>query len=103
MIPRGPDPKNLAYIATKGALIALIEPLSVGLAPLNITVNGFNPGPTDSGWISEEMKEQFLPIFPMGRIGLPEDAARGISFLASDESQWITGQVIKSEGGFLGK
>lgn len=36
-------------------------------------------------------------------IGIPEDAAITISFLASDESQWITGQVIKSEGGFLGK
>jgi 3-oxoacyl-[acyl-carrier protein] reductase len=103
MVSGGNDSNNLAYIATKAALIGLIEPLSVGLAPLNITVNGFNPGPTDSGWINEEMKQQFLPMFPMGRIGLPEDAARGISLLASDESQWITGQVIKSEGGFLGK
>lgn len=103
MVSKGPDPDNLAYILTKGALIGLIEPLSVGLAPLHITVNGFDPGPTDSGWITEEMKEHFLPMFPMGRIGLPEDAAKGISFLVSDESQWITGQVIKSEGGFLGK
>ncbi|OBZ12220.1 SDR family oxidoreductase [Bacillus sp. FJAT-26390] len=103
MVSKGPDPDNLAYIATKGALIGLIEPLSVGLAPLQITVNGFDPGPTDSGWMNEEMKAGFLPMFPMGRIGLPEDAARAISFLASDESQWITGQVIKSEGGFLGK
>lgn len=103
MVSKGPDPDNLAYIATKGALIGLIEPLSVGLAPLHITVNGFDPGPTDSGWMDEEMKAGFLPMFPMGRIGLPEDAARAINFLASDESQWITGQVIKSEGGFLGK
>jgi 3-oxoacyl-[acyl-carrier protein] reductase len=103
MVSKGPDPDNLAYIATKGALIALIEPLSVGLAPLQITVNGFDPGPTDSGWMNEKLKEHFLPMFPMGRIGLPEDAAKTISFLASDESQWITGQVIRSEGGFLGK
>jgi 3-oxoacyl-[acyl-carrier protein] reductase len=103
MVSKGPDPDNLAYISTKGALIGLIEPLSVGLAPLHITVNGFDPGPTDSGWITEEMRTHFFPMFPMGRIGLPEDAARGISFLASDDSQWITGQVIKSEGGFLGK
>ncbi|WP_054954785.1 SDR family oxidoreductase [Paenibacillus dakarensis] len=103
MVSKGPDPNNLAYTLTKGALIGVIEPLSVGLAPLHITVNGFDPGPTDSGWITEEMKAQFLPLFPMGRIGLPEDAARGISFLASDDSQWITGQVIRSEGGFLGK
>jgi len=103
MVSKGPDPNNLAYIATKGTLIGLIEPLSVGLAPLQITVNGFDPGPTDSGWMDEQMKAGFLPMFPMGRIGLPEDAAKTISFLASDESQWITGQVIKSEGGFLGK
>ncbi|MFC7679166.1 SDR family oxidoreductase [Paenibacillus sp. GCM10028914] len=103
LVSKGPDPNNLAYTLTKGALIGLIEPLSVGLAPLHITVNGFDPGPTDSGWITEELKEHFLPMFPMGRIGLPEDAARGISFLASDDSQWITGQVIRSEGGFLGK
>lgn len=94
---------RIIFMVSKGALISLIEPLSVGLAPLQITVNGFDPGPTDSGWINDEMNAQFLPLFPMGRIGLPEDAARGIRFLASDESQWITGQVIKSEGGFLGK
>ncbi|MBO9609888.1 MAG: SDR family oxidoreductase [Paenibacillaceae bacterium] len=103
MVSGGPDSNNLAYIATKAAVIGIIEPLSVGLAPLNITVNGFNPGPTDSGWMNEEMKQHFLGMFPMGRIGLPQDAARGVTLLASDESQWITGQLIKSEGGFLGK
>lgn len=103
MVSGGPDSNNLAYIATKSAVIGIIEPLSVGLAPLNITVNGFNPGPTDTGWMNEEMKQHFLGLFPMGRIGLPQDAARGVTLLASDESQWITGQIIKSEGGFLGK
>lgn len=103
MVSKGPDPNNLAYIATKGALLGFIEPLSVGLAPLYITVNGLDPGPTDSGWMDEDMKAGFLPMFPMGRIGLPEDAAKAIGLLASDESQWITGQIIKSEGGFLGK
>ena len=103
LLSGGPDANNLAYIATKGALAALIEPLSVGLAPLQMTVNGFDPGPTDSGWINDDMKEQFLPLFPMGRIGLPEDAAKGIAFLASDEAQWITGQVVRSQGGFLGR
>ncbi|WP_341282848.1 SDR family oxidoreductase [Paenibacillus sp. FSL H8-0537] len=103
MVSKGPDADNLAYTATKGALIALIEPLAVGLAPLQITVNGFDPGPTDSGWMDDGMKAHFLPLFPMGRIGLPEDAAKTIRFLASDDAQWITGQVIRSEGGFLGK
>ncbi|MCY9043669.1 SDR family oxidoreductase, partial [Bacillus inaquosorum] len=39
--------------------------------------------------------------FPMGRIGTPDDAARMIVFLASDEAEWITGQIIHSEGGFI--
>ncbi|MBD8497997.1 SDR family oxidoreductase [Paenibacillus arenosi] len=103
MVSKGDDPDNLAYIATKGALLGLIEPLSVGLAPLHITVNGIDPGPTDSGWMDDTLKGFLQPMFPMGRIGVPEDAARAICFLASDESQWITGQVIKSEGGFRGK
>ncbi|MGU3471022.1 SDR family oxidoreductase [Paenibacillus sp. D51F] len=103
LVSKGPDPGNLAYIATKGAVIGIIEPLSVALAPLGITVNGFDPGPTDTGWIDGELRERFLPMFPMGRIGMPEDAARGIAFLAGDASGWITGQVIRSEGGFLGK
>ncbi|WP_226673802.1 SDR family oxidoreductase [Rossellomorea aquimaris] len=103
MVSKGPDPNNLAYIATKGMLISITEPLSVGLAPIGITVNSVDPGPTDSGWISDEIREHLLPLFPSGRIGQPEDAAKLISFLASEESAWITGQLIKSEGGFLGK
>ncbi|MGM0751553.1 MAG: SDR family oxidoreductase [Bacillota bacterium] len=103
MVSKGPDPNNLAYIASKGMLIAITEPLSVGLAPIGITVNSVDPGPTDSGWINEELKGHLLPMFPMGRIGEPEDAAKLIRFLASDDSGWISGQLIKSEGGFLGK
>jgi 3-oxoacyl-[acyl-carrier protein] reductase len=47
-----------------------------------------------------ELKRELLPRFPQGRTGLPEDAARLIAFLASDEASWITGQVIHSRGGF---
>ncbi|NMH69354.1 SDR family oxidoreductase [Bacillus sp. RO3] len=103
MVSKGPDPNNLAYIASKGMLIAVTEPLSVGLAPIGITVNAVDPGPTDSGWINEEIRDHLLPLFPTGRIGKPEDAAKLIKFLASEDSEWITGQLIKSEGGFLGK
>ena len=103
MVSKGPDPNNLAYIASKGMLIAITEPLSVGLAPVGITVNSIDPGPTDSGWITDEIRNHLLPMFPSGRIGEPEDAARLINFLASEESRWITGQLIKSEGGFIGK
>lgn len=97
---KGPMPGNLAYAATKGAISVFTESLAAELAPLRITVNAVDPGPTDSGWMSEELKKALLPQFPMGRIGLPEDAARLITFLASDDSEWITGQIIHSRGGF---
>ncbi|TDG00553.1 SDR family oxidoreductase [Paenibacillus piri] len=103
LVSKGPDPDNLAYTATKGALIALTEPLSVALAPLGITVNCIDPGPTDTGWMSDEIRGRLQPLFPAGRIGLPEDAANGIALLCSDEAQWMTGQLIRSEGGFIGK
>ncbi|WP_204464434.1 SDR family oxidoreductase [Shouchella xiaoxiensis] len=103
LVSGGPDPNNLAYIATKGMIIAATEPLSVALAPIGITVNSINPGPTDSGWMNDEIKNHLLPQFPSGRIGKPEDVAKTISFLSSDDSYWLTGQTIRSEGGFLGK
>ena len=97
----GPMPGELAYAATKGAISAFTRSISQELAPLGITVNAVNPGPTDSTWMTDEIREQLLPKFPMGRIGLPEDVARTIAFLASEEAKWITGQVINSEGGFI--
>jgi NAD(P)-dependent dehydrogenase (short-subunit alcohol dehydrogenase family) len=74
--------------------------LSAELASYGITVNAIDPGATDSGWMTEEIRQELLPRFPMGRIGQPEDAARLIAFLASDEAAWITGQVIHATGGF---
>jgi len=103
LVSGGPDPNNLAYIATKGMIIAITEPLSVALAPIGITVNSINPGPTDSGWINEDVKVHLQAQFPTGRLGKPEDTAKVITFLASDDSYWLTGQTIRCEGGFLGK
>ncbi|MDO3411060.1 SDR family oxidoreductase [Saccharibacillus sp. CPCC 101409] len=97
---KGPMPGNLIYAATKGAISVFTESLAAELAPLHITVNAVDPGATDSGWMTESIKQELLPAFPMGRIGLPEDAARLIAFLASDDSRWITGQIIHSRGGF---
>lgn len=97
----GPMPGELAYAATKGAISAFTRSLSQELAPLGITVNAVNPGPTDSTWMNDKTREDLLPKFPMGRIGVPEDVARTIAFLASDEAKWITGQIINSEGGFI--
>jgi 3-oxoacyl-[acyl-carrier protein] reductase len=95
-----PMPGELAYGATKGAIEAFTVSLSAELAPHSITVNAVDPGPTDSGWMTDEIRQELLPRFPMGRIGQPEDAARLIAFLASEEAAWITGQVIHASGGF---
>lgn len=92
---------EIAYAATKGAVDALTVTLSAEVASRGITVNAVNPGPTDSGWMTEEIRQNVLQRFPMGRIGKPEDAARLVAFLASDEAEWVTGQIIHSEGGFM--
>jgi 3-oxoacyl-[acyl-carrier protein] reductase len=96
----GPMPGELAYVAGKGAIEAFTVSLAAEVAARGITVNAVDPGPTDSGWMSEQNKQALLPHFPQGRLGQPEDAARLIAFLASDAAQWITGQIIHSTGGF---
>ncbi|MDW4511029.1 SDR family oxidoreductase [Priestia megaterium] len=97
---KSPEPGNLAYVATKGAVSTFTKSVSIELAPLKITVNAVDPGPTNTGWMSSELKEELLPKFPMGRLGEPRDAAKLVIFLASEESEWITGQIIHSDGGF---
>ncbi|WP_100010028.1 SDR family oxidoreductase [Lentibacillus sediminis] len=98
---QGPMQEELAYVATKGAISAFTLSLSAEVASLGITVNAVNPGPTDTGWMTEELKKELIPKFLLGRMGQPGDAARLVAFLASEEAGWITGQVINSEGGFL--
>jgi 3-oxoacyl-[acyl-carrier protein] reductase len=96
----GPMSSELAYIASKGALHQLTWSLSAHLIPRGITVNTVNPGPTDTGWASPALTEQIRQQAPLGRWGRPEDAARLIAWLATDDAAWITGQVINSTGGF---
>lgn len=95
----GPMPGELAYAATKGAVEAFTISLSAEVASLGITVNAVDPGITDTGWIPAELKTRWADESPRGRVGTPDDAARLIRFLASEEAGWITGQVIHSRGG----
>jgi 3-oxoacyl-[acyl-carrier protein] reductase len=94
-----PMPGELAYIATKGAVEALTTSLAAGVARRGITVNAVDPGATDTGWISAELMKQWTAQAPMGRVGVPQDAANLICFLASAQAEWITGQVLHSRGG----
>ncbi len=91
---------NLPYGSSKGAVSAMTRYLAREAAPYGITVNAVDPGPTDTGWMDEETKAAILDQSPSGRIGLPVDAARTIAFLASPAAEWITGQVIRADGGF---
>ena len=95
-----PMPGELAYIATKGAIEALTTSLAAGVAGRGITVNAVDPGVTDTGWISSELMARFVAQSPRGRVGLPQDAANLICFLASPQAEWITGQILHSRGGF---
>ena len=96
----GPMPNELAYAASKGAIEAFTVTLAAEVGHKGITVNAVNPGPTDTGWMTEDLKTELLPRFPLGRIGQGADAARLIAFLISDAGGWITGEIIHSTGGF---
>jgi 3-oxoacyl-[acyl-carrier protein] reductase len=96
---RGPMPDELPYIAGKAAMHGLTPSLAAALAPRGITVNCVDPGATDTGYAPPDAHAAVLAQEPMGRWGEPDDAARLIAFLASDDARWITGQVIASTGG----
>jgi 3-oxoacyl-[acyl-carrier protein] reductase len=93
-----PMPDELAYAVSKGALHQATRTIADELAPRGVTVNAVNPGPTDTGWgLTDRDPREAMPF---GRWGEPDDAARLIAWLCTDDARWITGQVIDSEGGF---
>jgi 3-oxoacyl-[acyl-carrier protein] reductase len=89
---------EIAYAVSKGALHQVTKTLAEALIERHITVNTVNPGPTDTGWGLEDWNPE--PKMPLGRWGEPDDAARLIAWLCTDDAHWVTGQVIDSEGGF---
>ena len=98
----GPLPAEICYGSTKAALAGITKTIAYELAPQNITVNCVNPGPVDSdSYVTDEMRSSLADRFPFGRWGLPDDAARLISWLVSEDGRWVTGQVLNSEGGFV--
>jgi 3-oxoacyl-[acyl-carrier protein] reductase len=96
----GPMQGELAYATSKAALAGITLSLADALADRGITVNTVNPGPTDTGYADPPIHERVARRFPSGRWGTPDDAARLVAWLCTDDGAWITGQLINSEGGF---
>ncbi len=96
----GPMRDEVAYAASKGALSSITATLADELAGAGITVNAVNPGPVDTGYAAPEAHAAVAARFPGGRWGEPDDPARLIAWLATDDAAWVTGQVINTEGGF---
>ena len=96
----GPMTPEVAYAASKGALASITRTLADQLADQAITLNAVNPGPVDTGYATPEAHEAVRRRFPQGRWGTPDDPARLVAWLVTDEAAWITGQVINTEGGF---
>ena len=93
-----PMRNEVPYAVSKGAIHQVTMTLSEELIERGITVNTVNPGPTDTGWAIKDLDP--FPAMPLRRWGQPDDAARLVTWLCTDDGAWITGQVIGSEGGF---
>jgi 3-oxoacyl-[acyl-carrier protein] reductase len=92
------------YAASKAGIIGFTKSLAKEVAKRNITVNAIAPGfiETDmTASLSDEIKESYIQRIPMRRMGKPEEIAHIVSFLASEEASYITGQVIAVDGGMV--
>ncbi len=88
------------YVAAKSGVVGLTRALARELGPSNIRVNVVAPGPTDTRMIDRaRITPEYLRTIPLGRIGRPEDVAGAVAFLCGEDAAWITGQVIRVNGG----
>jgi 3-oxoacyl-[acyl-carrier protein] reductase len=93
------------YAASKGGVNAFTRSVAMELAPKGITVNAVAPGVVEtkmSGEVIRRAKDRILDSIALKRLGTPEEIAHVVAFLASDESSYITGEVIRADGGFRG-
>jgi 3-oxoacyl-[acyl-carrier protein] reductase len=98
-------PTTVVYTATKGAVDAITRVLAKELGPKNIRVNSINPGGVETegthaiGIIGSDFEKQMTAQTPLGRMGQPTDIAPVAVFLASDDSGWVTGELLRAAGG----
>jgi len=92
---------NVSYAASKRALVSYSMSAAEELGKYRITVNVVCPGPTQTGYITPEDEKWIVQKTLLGRLGEPEDVADLITFLASEQAHWLTGQLIYASGGFL--
>ena len=90
---------QITYGASKATLEALTRSVALEVGKYGITVNCVAPGPTQTGWIDDDLEKAVVPLIPMGKLIQPEDIAQTILFLASEKAKMLTGQVIKVSGG----
>ncbi len=90
---------QITYGASKATLEALTRSVALEVGKYGITVNCIAPGPTQTGWIDDDLEKAVVPLIPMGKLIQPEDIAQTILFLASEQANMLTGQVIKVSGG----
>lgn len=97
--------RGCAYCSAKGGVIALTKVMALELAPYGINVNAIAPGPTDTGGLrsllSKEDMEERINRIPLRRFGMPDDIAKAALFLASEDSNYITGHILDVDGGFI--
>lgn len=90
---------NLPYGASKGAMDRIVLAAAEEFKALGVTANVINPGGTDTGWMTEDLKERIRQETPLGRVGLPQDCANIVKFLCSKEGGWMNPQLLYSNGG----
>jgi 3-oxoacyl-[acyl-carrier protein] reductase len=91
---------NLPYGSSKGALDRIVVAAAVELADRGVRANVVNPGPIDTGWMTDEIRSLGVDQTPAGRLGTPRDTADLVRFLFSEQGGWINGQLLYSNGGF---
>ncbi len=92
-------PTEISYGASKAATEAYSRAAAVELGKYGITVNIVGPGPIQTGWMSKEVETNAAQSTPLKRVGLPEDIADVVVFLASEQARWLTGQRLFVGGG----